>query len=162
MSATIVASLPCTNASRLLQAMTVGSRLSRPARKSRTKAIPATKQPDGQINSDYQKSCQSLESKINPLPRRANQIYNSRHPVPQEGRRPSSQTRDRERWTRRLRKTSAAVAYGEVDWVRRPGAGVKSEAGESLQRRWWQSSRSPGRNRISRKAIAQGRPGVLR
>ena len=49
MSATIVASLPCTNASRLLQAMTVGSRLSRPARKSRTKAIPATKQPDGQI-----------------------------------------------------------------------------------------------------------------
>ena len=25
----------------------------------------------------------------------------------------------------RLRKTSAAVAYGEIVWVRRPGAGVK-------------------------------------
>ena len=28
----------------------------------------------------------------------------------------------------RLRLTSAALAYGEVDWVRRPGAGVKSRA----------------------------------
>ena len=26
----------------------------------------------------------------------------------------------------RLRLTSAALAYGEVVWVRRPGAGVKS------------------------------------
>src|SRR3954451_9917640 len=29
---------------------------------------------------------------------------------------------------------------------------------ESLSRRWWQQSRSPGRPRISCKAIAQGRP----
>ena len=29
---------------------------------------------------------------------------------------------------------------------------------ESRSWRWWQESRSPGRNRISRKAIAQGRP----
>ena len=25
-----------------------------------------------------------------------------------------------------VRKTSASAAYGEIDWVRRPGAGVKS------------------------------------
>ena len=58
----------------------------------------------------------------------------------------------------RSRLTSVACAYGEVVWVRRPGAGVKSEVSESFQRRWWQQSRSPGRSRISRKAIAQGRP----
>ena len=58
----------------------------------------------------------------------------------------------------RQRKTSAAVAYGEIVRARRPGAGVKSEAGESLRGRWWQKSRSPGRPCISRKAIAQGRP----
>jgi hypothetical protein len=38
-----------------------------------------------------------------------------------------------------------AAAYGEVVRVRRPGAGVDQ---------WWQESRSPGRPRISRKAIA--------
>jgi len=29
------------------------------------------------------------------------------------------------RWTPMLRLTSAAKAYGEIVWVRRPGAGVK-------------------------------------
>jgi len=62
----------------------------------------------------------------------------------------------------KLRLTSAADAYGEIVWAWRPGAGVKSCRGESLCRWWWQESRSPGRTRISRKAIAQGRPGVLR
>src|ERR1700738_4873272 len=71
------------------------------------------------------KVCPALRAKIFRFPRRANQPHNSLHPVPPEGRRPSSQTRGRERWTRRLRLTSAAVAYGEIVWVRRPGAGVK-------------------------------------
>ena len=31
-----------------------------------------------------------------------------------------------ERWTQAARETSAAEAYGEIVWVRRPGAGVKS------------------------------------
>jgi hypothetical protein len=31
------------------------------------------------------------------------------------------------------RLTSAAFAYGEIDWVRRPGAGVKLARGESLK-----------------------------
>ena len=43
----------------------------------------------------------------------------------EEGRRPSSRTWDRERWTRKLRPTSAADAYGEVVWSWRPDAGVK-------------------------------------
>ena len=47
-----------------------------------------------------------------------------------KGRWPSSQTWGRERWTRRLRLTSAAFAYGEVVWVRRPDAGVKFEGGQ--------------------------------
>ena len=33
-----------------------------------------------------------------------------------------------------LRLTSAAFAYGEIVWVRRPGAGVKFVRGESLDR----------------------------
>ena len=63
------------------------------------------------------------------------------------------------RWTRRQRLTSAAFAYGEVDWVRRPDAGVKSEGGESCSRAMVsRKAGSPGRSRISRKAVAQGRP----
>src|ERR1700676_2315338 len=56
------------------------------------------------------KICPALRVKIFPLPRRANQKSNSRHPVPPEGRWPSSQTRGRERWTRRLRLTSVATS----------------------------------------------------
>src|SRR5207253_1640045 len=37
---------------------------------------PATKQPDGQINSDFPKSCQPRESKIFLFQRRANQWLN--------------------------------------------------------------------------------------
>ena len=33
----------------------------------------------------------------------------------------------------RQRLTSAALAYGEIVWVRRPGAGVKLARGESLE-----------------------------
>jgi hypothetical protein len=33
----------------------------------------------------------------------------------------------------RLRKTSATFAYGEIVWVRRPGAGVKLARGENLE-----------------------------
>jgi len=34
----------------------------------------------------------------------------------------------------RLRLTSAVLAYGEIVWVRRPGAGVKFKSGESRAR----------------------------
>src|ERR1700716_2174454 len=58
-----------------------------------------------------------------------------------------------------LRLTSAAFAYGEIVWVRRPDAGVKFEGGQRCPRAMVsRKAGSPGRNRISRKAIAWGRP----
>ena len=36
----------------------------------------------------------------------------------------------------RLRLTSAAFAYGEIVWVRRPDAGVKSKAANVARERW--------------------------
>ena len=60
-------------------------------------------------------------------------------------------------------KTNAAVAYGEIVWVRRPDAGVKFEGGQrGLRAMVSQKAGSPGRSRISRKAIAQGKAGCLR
>src|SRR3978361_1758105 len=56
-------------------------------------------------------------------------------------------------------QTNAAVAYGEIVWVRRPDAGVKFEGSQRRPRAMVsQQAGSPGRSRISRKAIAQGRP----
>src|SRR5258706_15616185 len=59
-----------------------------------------------------------LTAKINRWPRRANQIHNSRHPVPPEGRRPSSQTWGRERGTRgwelRAQPLRTAKSFGPV------------------------------------------------
>jgi hypothetical protein len=60
---------------------------------------------------------------------------------------------------RAVAKTNAAVAYGEIVWVRRPDAGVKFEGSQRCPRAMVsQKAGSPGRSRISRKAIAQGRP----
>ena len=50
-------------------------------------------------------------------------------------------------------------AYGEIVWVRRPDAGVKFEGRQrGLRVMVSQKAGSPGRSRISRKAIAWGRP----
>ena len=63
------------------------------------------------------------------------------------------------RWTRRRRTTSAAAADGEIVWSWRPDAGAKFDktltrlAGDGGKK-----ARSPGRSRISRKTVAQGRP----
>jgi hypothetical protein len=58
-----------------------------------------------------------------------------------------------------LRLTSAAFAYGEIVWVRRPDAGVKFEGRQRGPRAMVsRKAGSPGRSRISRKAIAWGRP----
>ena len=104
------------------------------------------------------KVCPALRAKIFRLPRRANHAFNSRSSTATRG---AIAIVTNVRWDAvdvRSRLTSAAYAYGEIVWVRRPGAGVKFGGSESFQRRWWQQSRSPGRPRISRKAIAQGRP----
>jgi len=65
------------------------------------------------------------------------------------------------RWTRKLRLTSAAHADGEVVWSWRRDAGVKSAGGIPPAT----VARKPvhrGERVISRKTIAQGKPGCLR
>jgi hypothetical protein len=63
----------------------------------------------------------------------------------------------------RQRLTSAALVYGEIVWVRRPDAGVKFEGSQRCPRAMVsQKAGSPGRSRISRKAIARGRPECFR
>jgi hypothetical protein len=91
-----------------------------------------------------------------------NQPYNSGYPVPSRGALAIVTNVGRGCGGRDGAKDERAVAYGEIVWVRRPGAGVKLAEAKAGRGRWWQQSRSPGRSRISRKAIAQGRPDVLR
>src|SRR5215212_11340775 len=64
------------------------------------------------------------------------------------------------RWTRELRLTCAAQAYGEVVWFGRRGAGVKlaiRSAGDGGKRAVLREE-----HEVSRKAIAQGRPECCR
>jgi hypothetical protein len=58
-----------------------------------------------------------------------------------------------------LARTNDAVAYGEVAWFWRSDAGAKSWSAQSaLWDDGGNQAWSPGRSRISRKTIAQGRP----
>jgi hypothetical protein len=59
------------------------------------------------------------------LTRRANQWFNSARLTATRGAIAIVTTCGGMRWTRRLQLTSAVIAYGEIVWVRRPGAGVK-------------------------------------
>src|SRR5947207_3696621 len=70
----------------------------------------------GGSNSDFPKSCQGRESKIFRFRSHPNQPHNSTRLTADEGRWPSSRTRGEMRWTRELRLTCAAQAYGEVVW----------------------------------------------
>jgi hypothetical protein len=89
---------------------------------AKSRRLRATKQPDGQINSDLQKSCQ-VENfcKSKYFCCRPTQI--SAHLSPS---RPTQRalaivtTRGGSRWTPRLRLTVAAEAYGESVWSWRP------------------------------------------
>jgi hypothetical protein len=80
------------------------------------------------------KSCPALRTKIFRLTRRANQNYNSRHPVPHEGRWPSSRTLGWDAVDADVLTTNGTEAYGEVVWSRRPDAGVKSFEKQTLLR----------------------------
>jgi hypothetical protein len=66
--------------------------------------FPATNRPDGQITSDFQKSCQAQESKriknISLSPPGKSRAHQLPSCPAKRGRRPSSRTWDRERWTR--------------------------------------------------------------
>src|SRR3984893_17291726 len=78
--------------------------------------------------------CPALRAKIFRLTRRANQNYNCRHPVPHEGRRPSSRTLGWDAVDADVPMTNGTEAYGEVVWSRRPDAGVKSFEKQTLLR----------------------------
>ena len=78
--------------------------LRRGARNNELDVAGATKQHDGQITSDYQKSCQAKnlkESKIFRFAFSPNHLYIYRHPVPLRGALAIVTTRDGLRWTRR-------------------------------------------------------------
>ena len=62
------------------------------------------------------------------------------------------------RWTRRPRLTSVVTSVRRNRLGPTPRCWRQVGGSESRSRRWWQESRSPGRSRISRKAIAWGRP----
>jgi hypothetical protein len=109
-----------------------------------------------QITSDFPKSCQVQESKKFRLTCRPNHLHNSACLTADEGRWPSSRTCGEMRWTRELRLTCVARAYGEVVWFGRRGAGVKPairSAGDGGKRAVLREE-----HEVSRKAIAQGRP----
>src|SRR5215210_7982729 len=86
----------------------------------------------GQITSDFPKSCQARDSKIFCFRSHPNQSHNFARLTADEGRWPSSRSRGEMRWTRELRLTCAARAYGEVVWFGRRGAGAKSKRSESF------------------------------
>jgi len=71
------------------------------------------------------KTCPVRRTKIFRLTRRPNQPHNSVRLTADEGRWPSSRACGEMRWTRELRLTCVAQAYGEVVWSWRRGAGVK-------------------------------------
>src|SRR5258705_13757529 len=77
------------------------------------------------------KACPPVREKIFRLTCRANQSHNSARLTADEGRWPSSRTRGEMRWTRELRLTCVAQAYGEVVWFGRRGAGAKSGRGDA-------------------------------
>ena len=62
------------------------------------------------------KTCPVRRTKIFRLTRRPNQPHNSVRLTADEGRWPSSRACGEMRWTRELRLTCAAQAYGEVVW----------------------------------------------
>ena len=73
--------------------------------------------PDGQITSDYQKSCQAPESKIFLFSPDPNQFTDSCRPVPQEGRLAIVTNAGRDAVDVRWRIDEGAwLADGEVVW----------------------------------------------
>jgi hypothetical protein len=114
--------------------------------------------PDGQITSDFPKSCQPRESKIFRFRSRPNHPHNSACLTADEGRWPSSRTCGEMRWTRELRLTCVARAYGEVVWFGRRGAGAKLRGVYFLRGDGGKRAVLRGEHEVSRKAIAQGRP----
>jgi hypothetical protein len=88
-------------------------------------------QHDGQITSDFQKSCQAPKSKIFRWSWRANHWHHSRTPGPHEGRfaivtkRRAGDVMDASASGAFFAPDENAEAYGEVVWSWRRDAGAK-------------------------------------
>ena len=72
--------------------------------------------PDGQITSDFQKSCQAPKSKIFLFSLDPNQFTDSRHPVPKEGRAHVTNAGRDAMDVGSARGERGLLAYGEVVW----------------------------------------------
>jgi hypothetical protein len=117
-----------------------------------------SKVPDGQITSDFQKSCQAPFAKIFLFSFEANQFTDSYCPVPIEGRCATSSTWSGMRWTRTARETSAdCLRTVKSCGSDAPILGVKPvrrSAGDGVKQRGHRGERE-----VSRKTIARGMPG---
>jgi hypothetical protein len=69
--------------------------------------LAAANQRDGQITSDYQKSCQAPKSKIFLFSSDPNQFTDSRRPVPTRGALRTSRNAGGMRWTRRRQASNS-------------------------------------------------------
>jgi hypothetical protein len=100
--------------------------------------------------------CQSATRKYFSF-RKSEIVYSCRCPASARGAYASSRTWGGMRWTLWRRKTSGAIADGEIVWSWRPDAGAKFSRKRFRESDGGKRARSPGRSRISRKTIAQGR-----
>ena len=107
-------------------------------------------------------TCQAAESKINRLTPKANQFTNLSVSPDERGGSRSSRTRGGMRWTLELRLTTRGSSVRRSRVVLAPEAGAKLAEATLLLATVARELGSPGRSRISRKAIAQGKPDALR
>jgi hypothetical protein len=113
----------------------------------------AANQRDGQITSDFQKSCQAPKSKIFLFSLDPNQFTDSLRPVPQRGVR-TSRTRGGMRWTLAARETNAAcwrTAKSCRSDAPRPASSLREEAQATVPTK----PGHRGEREVSRKTIAR-------
>ena len=120
----------------------------------------AANQSDGQITSDFQKSCQAPKSKIFLFSSNPNQMHIEDVSSHQRGDRASSRARGGMRWTRRRLGRTAPVRTAKScrSDAPRPASSLREEAQATV-------SSKPGQREereISRKTIARGMPGDFR
>ena len=96
--------------------------------------------PDGQITSDYQKSCQAPSTKIILFSRIDNRAIYPVIPSHREGRCATYQRGAGMRWTRMALLTRTPDADGEIVWSRHPNGRCQVRA--RLRGRRWQKCRA--------------------
>src|SRR5258708_28406780 len=116
--------------------------------------------PDGQITSDFQKSCQAPKSKIFLFSLDPNQFTDSRHPVPKEGRAHVTNA-GRDAVDAAARETSAAC-WRTAKSCRSGAPMLASSLREEAQATVSNKPGHRGEREVSRKTIARRMPGDFR